>query len=58
MKKIEKAGGKVPGEPMEIPGTGLYVSFIDTEGNRASILQPGNMVKDGLNGIGVKIISS
>ncbi len=38
--KIEKAGGKVLGEPMEIPGTGLYVSFNDTEGNRVSILQP------------------
>ena len=33
-------GGKVLGEPMEIPGIGIYVSFIDTEGNRASILQP------------------
>lgn len=40
MKKISKAGGKVLGEPAEIPGIGLYVSFLDTEGNRASILQP------------------
>jgi predicted enzyme related to lactoylglutathione lyase len=40
MKKVEKAGGKVLGEPMEIPGVGLYVSFMDTEGNRVSMLQP------------------
>jgi hypothetical protein len=25
---------------MEIPGIGQYVSFMDTEGNRVSILQP------------------
>ena len=37
---IEKAGGKVLGEPMEIPGVGWYVSFLDTEGNRVSLLQP------------------
>jgi predicted enzyme related to lactoylglutathione lyase len=30
----------VLGEPMEIPGVGHYVSFIDTEGNRVSMLQP------------------
>lgn len=41
MKKVVQAGGKVLGEPMEIPGVGLYVSFLDTEGNRASLLQPG-----------------
>jgi len=40
MKMIEKAGGKVLGEPMEIPGVGWYVSFRDTEGNRVSLLQP------------------
>jgi predicted enzyme related to lactoylglutathione lyase len=40
MKKVEKAGGKVLGEPWDIPGVGLYVSFIDTEGNRVSMLQP------------------
>ena len=39
-KKVKDAGGKVLGEPMEIPGVGQYVSFIDTEGNRVSILQP------------------
>jgi len=34
MNKVTKAGGKVLGEPMEIPGFGMYVSFYDTEGNR------------------------
>lgn len=45
MKKVEEAGGKVlegqvPGKPDDIPGVGLYVSFIDTEGNRVSMLEP------------------
>ena len=43
MKKVADAGGKVLGEPVEIPGVGQYVSFTDTEGNRVSILQPSNM---------------
>jgi predicted enzyme related to lactoylglutathione lyase len=40
MKKVIDTGGKVLGEPMEIPGVGQYVSLIDTEGNRVSMLQP------------------
>ena len=40
MKEVTNAGGKVLGEPMQIPGIGWYVSFTDTEGNRVSILQP------------------
>lgn len=40
MKKVNDAGGKVLGEPMEIPGVGRYVSFTDPEGNRVSLLQP------------------
>jgi predicted enzyme related to lactoylglutathione lyase len=40
MKKVAKAGGKVLGEPMEIPGIGQYVSFIDSEGSRVSMLEP------------------
>jgi len=43
MKKITQGGGQVLGEPMEIPGVGQYVSFFDTEGNRASLLQPAPM---------------
>jgi predicted enzyme related to lactoylglutathione lyase len=40
MKTVAEAGGKVLGEPLEIPGVGQYVSFYDTEGNRVSMLQP------------------
>ncbi|MGE5470992.1 MAG: VOC family protein [Bacteroidota bacterium] len=40
MQQVVEAGGKVLGEPMDIPGVGQYVSFIDTEGNRTSMLQP------------------
>ena len=40
MAQVTTAGGTVLGEPMEIPGVGRYVSFMDTEGNRASMLQP------------------
>ncbi len=40
MKIIKDAGGKILGEPMDIPGVGRFVAFEDTEGNRLSILQP------------------
>ena len=40
MDKVTSAGGNVLGEPMEIPGVGKYVSFMDPEGNRVSMLQP------------------
>ena len=39
-KKGAQAGGEVLGEPYEIPGIGHYVSFMDSEGNRVSMLQP------------------
>lgn len=50
MKKVEEAGGKViggqkPGEPDDIPGVGLYASFIDTEGNRVGMIQPKGMME-------------
>jgi predicted enzyme related to lactoylglutathione lyase len=45
MNKVTGAGGRVLGEPMEIPGVGGYVSFMDTEGNRVSLLQPLPMAK-------------
>ena len=41
MQRVRAAGGGVLGEPMEIPGVGLYVAFHDTEGNHNSMLQPG-----------------
>lgn len=49
MKAVEKAGGKIlggsykAGEPDDIPGVGLYCAFVDTEGNRVSMLQPKGM---------------
>jgi len=32
-------GGQVLGDPVAIPGFGVYVSFLDPEGNRNSLLQ-------------------
>ncbi len=43
VQKVKSGGGTVLGEPMEIPGIGMYVSFKDTEGNRVSLLQPSEM---------------
>jgi uncharacterized protein len=50
MKAVEEAGGKILGstdqsgkqsmEPQAIPGVGLWVSIMDTEGNRVSMLEP------------------
>jgi predicted enzyme related to lactoylglutathione lyase len=45
MKQVAAAGGTIlggrtPGQPDDIPGIGLYCSFLDTEGNRVSMLQP------------------
>lgn len=38
MKKIEMAGGKIYGDPLELP-EGVYSSVIDTEGNRIGMIQ-------------------
>jgi hypothetical protein len=46
MAKLTRAGGKVIGEPMEIPGFGMYVSFFDTEGNRVSMMEPTMKMKE------------
>jgi len=40
MRKISEAGGELLGEPMDIPGVGRYLSFLDSERNRVSVLQP------------------
>ncbi len=50
VKEIKAAGGKILGamdssgkqsmEPQDIPGVGLWVSVMDPEGNRFSVLQP------------------
>lgn len=49
IKDVESAGGKILGsmndkgehtlEPQMIPGVGLWISAMDTEGNRFSVLQ-------------------
>jgi uncharacterized protein len=49
MAKLIKAGGKVIGEPVEIPGFGMYVSFFDTEGNRVSMMEPTIEMKEKAN---------
>jgi predicted enzyme related to lactoylglutathione lyase len=43
MKAVKDAGGKVDGEPVEIPDFGMYVTFVDTEGKRLSMMQPNAM---------------
>ncbi len=40
IKKVMETGGEVLDEPIEIPGVGLYVSIMETEGNRIGMLQP------------------
>lgn len=40
MKRVTASGGQVQGDPMDIPGIGTYVAFVDTEGNRVGMLQP------------------
>jgi len=49
MEQVKKSGGTVvgsknkPGEPDDIPGVGLWISFLDSEGNRVSLLEPKGM---------------
>jgi len=43
MKKVKEGGGKLIGEPMDIPGIGKYISFKDTEDNNVGMLQPSPM---------------
>lgn len=45
MMNVEKSGGKVIGEPVDIPGVGLYVSFFDMEDNRVGMIQPANTMR-------------
>lgn len=40
MKKVEEKGGKLMGQPMDIPGIGKYISFKDSEDNIVGMLQP------------------
>ncbi len=49
IEKVKAAGGKIlPGskgntEPDDIPGIGLFIAIVDTEGNRIAMLQPKGM---------------
>ncbi|KKQ37348.1 MAG: Glyoxalase/bleomycin resistance protein/dioxygenase, partial [Candidatus Woesebacteria bacterium GW2011_GWA1_37_7] len=43
MKIVKKAGGKLTGKPMDIPGIGKFIMIKDSEGNRVGILQPTSM---------------
>ena len=53
MQMVKDNGGKILGsmgsdgkhtdEPQDIPGVGLWISIMDSEGNRVSILQPKGM---------------
>ncbi|HKW15590.1 MAG TPA: VOC family protein [Candidatus Krumholzibacteria bacterium] len=45
--RVTRAGGRVLGEPMEIPGVGMYVSFMDPEGNRVAMLEPSGRNRSG-----------
>lgn len=40
MKVVEKEGGKIMGEPVDIPQVGKFVMFEDSEGNHVGMLQP------------------
>lgn len=37
---VKKAGGKVVGKPMDIPGVGNFIMIKDSEGNKVGMLQP------------------
>lgn len=40
MNRVREAGGELLGEPMQIPEVGIFVGFVDTEGNRVAMLEP------------------
>ena len=39
MEKVTAVGGKLVGEVQEMPGVGLFASFLDTEGNLVTLNQ-------------------
>lgn len=39
VERIKAAGGEILGEPVDVPGVGLFASFRDPEGNVATINQ-------------------
>lgn len=42
IKEVKQSGGEVVHDIQEIPNVGLYVTIIDTEGNRVSLIQNNN----------------
>lgn len=40
VEKVKAAGGKILRMPEAIPGIGMFCSFLDSEGNRMTMLQP------------------
>ena len=40
---VKKAGGKILGKPMDIPGIGKFVMLTDLERNRVGMLEPASM---------------
>jgi len=40
MEIVKKAGGKIQGRPVGVPGVGKFVMFRDSEGNRVGMLRP------------------
>jgi len=40
MDRVKKAGGKITGKPVDIPGIGKFVMCKDTEGNNIGMLEP------------------
>jgi uncharacterized protein len=43
IQKVKQTGGQIIGQPYDIPGTGSFVYFTDTEGNIVGMLQPSVM---------------
>jgi uncharacterized protein len=43
MEKVKAGGGKVLGEPVDIPNIGRFVSFLDTESNMVGMIQPNRL---------------
>jgi uncharacterized protein len=43
MQRVKQTGGQIIGQPQEIPGTGSFVYFTDTEGNIVGMMQPSAM---------------
>lgn len=43
IEQVKQKGGTVEGDPMDIPGVGKFIMFVDTEGNRVGMLEQAPM---------------